>query len=160
MGEPNPTNIITYMLRCFNKRSVFLFHADIFKLIFLLISIQALVSFFCSAIFTNISSICQLYTCAPLPVFFRFLFSDFLGCDSSSSVSLPECVHQMPHHRLQQECISKHSGCVGGFDLAHSFFFYFPRLLFNDKKFIKLCFNKSFCRNVNFLKHEKCRKKV
>lgn len=49
MGEPNSTNIITYTLRCFNKRSVFLIYADIFKLIILLISVQALVSFFCSA---------------------------------------------------------------------------------------------------------------
>lgn len=58
-----------------------------------------------------------------------FLFSDFLACDSSGSVRLPERVHQMPRHRLQQECFSKSSGYVGGFDLTPSSCF--SCLLFN-----------------------------
>lgn len=95
------------------------FRCDI---LLLFISISALASLLGSAIFSNMLSICQSYTCAPLPVSFLFSFSDFLACDSSGSVSLPERVHQMHRHRLQLECVSKCSGYVGGFDLTHSLF--------------------------------------
>lgn len=53
----------------------------------------------------NISSVHRMPLCQ-----FLFLFTDFLGCDSCSSVSLPLCAHQMPRRRLQQERISKRSG--------------------------------------------------
>lgn len=56
-------------------------------------------------------------TRAHLPVSFLFLFSDFLGCESPGSV------------RLQQECFSKHSAYVGGFDLTHSFLLFFCSVL-------------------------------
>lgn len=88
-------------------------------------NIASIISTSCSAILSNISSICWSYLLYSLLV--SFLSPPvLLACESSSSVSLPE----LTAHRLQPECVSKHSVYVGGCEKMHHASFFFSLFCF------------------------------